>query len=292
MILHKRRVLEALQGNGKRQLRRLLQIKARPKAPVINQSLEHAVTRHTMICQDLLRLMPELKTEGLNGASVCEIGPGDCLATAALYAGLGASRITLLELEPPVLSSRQQDVLQQMRDKGLPLDVEVIQNGTTPTLDSSRVSYHQKLMEDFDAPPVYDFIFSYDVLEHVEDLVGMFRTCAKILKPGGRMLHVVDLGGHGQFEDPLPPLDFQTYSDWLYGLMFPPGHRATRRFIKDYTAAATEAGLVDISFQAERTIDPGELQRIRPFLRPEAQARPAEEISIIEFVLRGSKAQV
>jgi len=36
------------------------------------------------------------------------------------------------------------------------------------------------------------WVFSHHVLEHVEDLDGMFASAYRALRPGGRMLHVVD----------------------------------------------------------------------------------------------------
>lgn len=38
---------------------------------------------------------------------------------------------------------------------------------------------------------VFDIIFSSNVLEHVDDLDGMLAECGRVLKPGGRMIHVV-----------------------------------------------------------------------------------------------------
>jgi hypothetical protein len=67
-------------------------------------------------------------------------------------------------------------------------------------------------------------------------------VCFNLMKPGARMVHVTDLGGHGFFDDPMPPLDFQVYPDWLYSLMCPKYGRATRRPIGEYVASARAAG--------------------------------------------------
>lgn len=290
MIPHKHKVFRALRGNALRQLRILLRIKARAKAPVLAQPLEQAIERHAGICRLLFKLIPEIEGQGLSGASVCEVGPGDCLATAALMAGLGASHITLVEFQPPALSRRQIEVLTGVRQQGLPLDLTILQGGGAPKLDESRITYHQKLMEDFDAPPAHQLLFSNHVLEHVEDIEGFFRSCAQVLKPGGKMVHVVDLGGHGEFEDPMPPLDFHLYDDWLYKMMYPEGHRATRRFVGDYVQAASAAGFTAITTGAERSLDLAEVERIKPQLRPRARERSNEELAIIEFALTAIKA--
>jgi hypothetical protein len=67
-------------------------------------------------------------------------------------------------------------------------------------------------------------------------------VCFNLMKPGARMVHVTDLGGYGFFDDPMPPLDFQVYPDWLYSLMCPKYGRATRRPIGEYVASARAAG--------------------------------------------------
>ena len=78
-------------------------------------------------------------------------------------------------------------------------------------LNASKATAHQGLLENIGIPEAVDLVYWFDVLEHVEDLNGLFACCAKMLRPGGISLHKFDLSGHEYFEDPLPPLDFQTY---------------------------------------------------------------------------------
>jgi len=42
-----------------------------------------------------------------------------------------------------------------------------------------------------------DWIFSQSVLEHIDDLAGVYRALAQWLKPSGHMSHLIDFGSHG-----------------------------------------------------------------------------------------------
>ncbi len=50
-------------------------------------------------------------------------------------------------------------------------------------------------------PGSVDFLFSQAVLEHVEDLYALHRDCARRMKPGGLVSHVIDLKSHGAATD-------------------------------------------------------------------------------------------
>ena len=61
-----------------------------------------------------------------------------------------------------------------------------------------------------------DVIISRAVLEHVFDLDTAFGAMHRLLKPGGRMAHKVDLRDHGLFTDGgQNALEFLTVSDRL-----------------------------------------------------------------------------
>ncbi len=286
-MLHKLRVLKALKGNAIRQTRIFWGIKNRPKVPVLSLPVERIVERHSLICQRLVELWPP--GLNLNGESVCEIGPGDCLAAAAFFLAKGACHVDLVELQPPVVNAKQFQVLSSLKKSGFPISLDLISSDGTHTLNDRYVSYHKQHMESYQAESQHGFIFSFSVMEHVEDLEAVFRVAYRALHQGGQMFHVVDLGGHGEFEDPLPPLDFQTYPDWLYDWMYPVHHRATRRFLKDYKYAATEAGFKNIKIQPLRVADKSYAESIWKKLRPTARQQPVEDLAVIEFALTAIK---
>jgi SAM-dependent methyltransferase len=118
---------------------------------------------------------------------------------------------------------------------------------------------------------------------------AVFKAAYRALRPGGRMLHVIDLGGHGEFEDPMPPLDFQTYPDWLFKWMYPTHYRNTRRFLEDYRQAAAKAGIGNVEIRPLRIADKSYVESIHGQLRPAAQRQPIEDLAVIEFTLSAVK---
>ncbi len=287
-MLHKLRVLQALKGNALRQARVRLGIKSRPKAPVLAQPDANIIERHSMICRRLADYWPAGYV--LNGDSVCEIGPGDCLAAAAFFVAKGATHVDLVELQPPVLTEKQFSILTALKTKGFPIALNILSaNAGGYALNPGYISYFEDQMEKYQVADRHGLVFSHHVLEHVEDLEAMFTSAYRALRPGGRTLHVVDLGGHGQFEEPIPPLDFQTYPDWLFAAMYPPHHRNTRRFVADYRAAATRAGFTQIEIRATHTAEKNYLAGIQPRLRAAARRQPVEDIAVIEFTLTAVK---
>ena len=99
------------------------------------------------------------------------------------------------------------------------------------------------------------------------------------------MFHSIDFSGHSEFEDPVPPLDFQTYPDWLYALMYPPYSRVTRSLPSDHHAAMRRAGLVLDETRVLRRADPDYLTAIWPRLRRRFRSSPPEEVGILQGVL-------
>ena len=285
-MLHKKRVLRALKGNLIRQLRILSGIKARPKAPVLGQPIENIVARHMKLCGQLQSLLPP--DLSLQDTVACEAGPGDCLATASLLLGLGAKHVDLVEHQPPVVNKKQIKSLEMVKANGFPLALDII--GRDGTLDPNKVTYYREFMENYRAEDKYSLIYSFNVMEHVEDIVGFLASCYRALKPGGLILHMIDLGGHGEFEDPLPPLDFQTYSDWLYSMMYPLYERATRRFVSEYMEAVRQTGFTGQVLHKLRIAEPDYFKNIQPRLRATARRVPSDELAVIEFALVAKKS--
>jgi SAM-dependent methyltransferase len=197
--------------------------------------------------------------------------------------------VDLVELQPPAVNAKQLQVLSALKTAGFPISLDIISHGNVPALNHDLVAYHTHHVEEYQTENRHGFIFSHNVMEHVEDLDSCFKSAHRALRPGGRMLHVIDLGGHGEFEDPLPPLDFQTYPDWLFEWMYPVHHRNTRRFVEDYRRAAASAGFGNVKIQPTRIADKSYIESIRARLRPVARQQPVEDLAVIEFILTAVK---
>jgi hypothetical protein len=287
-MLHKKRVALALYYSARRWLRIRLGLKPRNRPPpVLGQPIENVIERHAGIARTFLDNFPS-KLD-LTNKRFCEVGPGDCLAMAGVALGMGATRVDMIEMCEAVVNEKQVQVLRALKAQKLPMDLSMIREGNPAQLNSQRVVYHRCFMEQFSALEQFDLIFSNSVVEHVEDLAGFHNSCRSALVKGGWALHIVDLGGHGEFEDPLPPLDFQTYSDSLFACMYPKYHRATRRFLSEHQKAILQAGFVVERFKVLRLADKAYMQALRPALRCAARQISPEELAPIEVAILATK---
>ena len=283
---HLREATTTLYYGLRRHLKMLLRLPPKPVAPVINGPIDMAVARYHQICT---RLLAELGPPPvLTGKVVCEVGAGDGLAVAALLLSLGAREVHLVEINPPVVSPRQIEILDQLQKKGLPVRSDAVLEAKPLQLKDA-VVYHQCYMERMDTVAAFDLIFSNSVLEHVENLSAFFSRCFRLLKRGGRMVHCIDLGGHGLFEDPMPPLEFQIFPDWLFWLMCPPFNRATRRAVGEYVQSAQSAGFTEVSVKPTRLTDPAYLEAVWPRLNRRIRCAGKAQVAVVEFLLLADK---
>jgi 2-polyprenyl-3-methyl-5-hydroxy-6-metoxy-1,4-benzoquinol methylase len=286
-MLHKGKVAQVVLRNARRRVRGMVGLRPRTTSPWSESQFEEALRRHT----ELVRLFLDHWPPGwdLAGKTVCEVGCGDCLSLAGLLIGLGAGRVELVEPAEPVLDPRQIKILENIRHSGYKVDASILLADGVVRLDTSRVTYHRTFMDSLNSAGCYDYVFSMSVLEHVEDLPGFYGACSRALKPQGRMFHLIDFSGHGELEEPVPPLDFQTYPDWLYDLMYPPFHRATRFFLSQHQQAVQSAGFVLDETRINRRAEPEYLQAVWPQLRRKARLLAPQEAGVLEAVIISHK---
>jgi SAM-dependent methyltransferase len=286
-ILHPDRVFRALYYGTRWRLKRLLRIPEKPYADVINGGYDMASKRYRRICETILMNLP--KSNSLDGGVAAEIGCGDCLAAADMMLGLGARHVHLIEYFPIVVTGGHAEALKPLVDDPmLPNQGEIFASDCIG-LNAAKTTAHQGLLENVGIPEPVDLVYSFDVLEHVEDLEGFFACCAKMLRPGGISLHKFDLSGHEYFEDPLPPLDFQTYPTWLFNLIFPKYRRAVGNFADTIMDAMRDQGLVIMGVVPIRKADPDYLDEIWPRLRKEARLRSREVVSLLDVIVIAQK---
>src|SRR5262245_54652340 len=87
---HTREATRSLYYGLRRHLRVLLRLPLKATAPVVQGPIDVAVARYLGICT---RLRTELGPGFFRDKLVCEIGPGDSLATAALALNLSARHV-------------------------------------------------------------------------------------------------------------------------------------------------------------------------------------------------------
>lgn len=259
-MMHRELVLRAV-GDGIRSrvrpyvltwLRSLLS----SRTPVPPELTDCVIHRHLEICEWLLGVVGG--PAQVTGRRFSEIGPGDCRATQLLLAHMGADSVEVVEPGAGPADTNDEKLLRALVDRGL-LSSENARVKRTADLDRPAATSTLTWPRHVEALAVaerWDVIFSHAVLEHVEDLPGFMRACFRGLKAGGSMHHMIDLSGHAAFEDPVPPLDFQTYPDWLWRVMYPPGRRNTRRHASEFVCAAQSAGFEGIMLRRDQTASP------------------------------------
>lgn len=281
----RRAYLGALYGRLKSFTRCILGKQRKPVSPVLALPMEQILERHAWICSLVREHLPGSNL--WSGRKVCEAGAGDCLAAASMLLGLGASHVTIVEHEPPITGSKQFEVLENLCALGYPCEKTILNHKNQ--LNESKCSLFTSYMENFPGSGDCSLVYSICVGEHVEDLVAFFRSCYDTLVDGGEMVHYIDLGGHGIFEDPVPPLEMHRYGRITYGAIYPRYSRATRRFISAYAKAASECGFHSISVRATRKADENYVKGILPHLKSHAAGIAEDELGVIEFVLHAKK---
>jgi len=128
-----------------------------------------------------------------------------------------------------------------------------------------------------------DFCYSVDVLEHVDDVRGVMRHHAKILRPGGVGVHAVDFSGHNAFAG--TDIDFLTCPDWAWNLMHSHLITSNRLRPSQVTGAALDAGLEVEQVVPTRTVTVERVEELRAKLNPRFANLPADELRILEAIV-------
>ena len=182
---------------------------------------------------------------GLDGfsGSVAEIGPGDSFAVALRILGSGADHVHAIDRW---VSRRDAEV--QRRIYGALSEQHNLAHlfSGAPGEDTIRnLSYHAgQPAEKFfrDCGLQFDAILSRAVMEHLYDPLAALDDMARSLKPGGIMIHRIDLRDHGMFSGH-HPLTLLTLPDALHRRMTAGAGRPNRVLIPAYRAWLAGSGL-------------------------------------------------
>jgi len=283
-LLHKKKAAAAAYYGTRWRLRKLLRLPDKPNLNVVQGDFQEAVERHRRICLTLLPYFQSVSE--LSGCVVAEIGSGDCLSAAGMVLGMGARHVHLLDQRQIVVSHEHKAIAEALSaDRHIPNCGHILMKDNPARLDPTKATTHTGLFEAAKLPEPVHLIYSFDVLEHVEDLSGFFQRCREISTPGTIHIHKFDLSGHEFFEDPVPPLDFQSYPDWLFNLIFPRYRRAVGHFADEIFEAMRTNGCIMEQIVPLRTADPTYLETIRPSLRAKARLRNDEILALLDVIV-------
>lgn len=135
--------------------------------------------------------------ESTRGKDILEIGPGqtlEVLETALIAGAASCTAADVLRYVPETQTKRTQINY-------------IIYDGRRLPFNSCR----------------FDCIWSHTSFEHVRDPATTVTECFRVLRPGGQLVALIDLGDHSHYGlQPLQPLklfDCLRYPEWLWNLM-------------------------------------------------------------------------
>jgi len=185
-----------------------------------------------------------LTDQRLQGARVLEIGPGESLGVALRFAGAGASQVVAVDkfvlLQRSAFHQTLYRTLSSALDEASRERIAAAVNlRDDVALDARRMSYVygkgiDEAVAEYPAES-FDAIVSNAVLEEVYDLDRTFEALDRVLKPGGRQVHVIDLRDYGMFsKHGFHPLEFLTVPDSVYRYMVESVGQPNRKLVDYY----------------------------------------------------------
>jgi SAM-dependent methyltransferase len=225
--------------------------------------------------------------DALSGQCVLEVGPGNNLCVALLLLACGAGRVVCIDRFPsrpnPAQSCMAYAALyDHMTEAERARCADVFTAGSvTASRDAGRklVYLWDCEVEEADrrlGAERFDLILSAAVLEHVYSVEAAIRSMWSLLRPGGRMIHRVDLRSHD--DDQRHPLEFLTYSPRWWRLMTSHTGEPNRVREGTYWRVLGEQGFEIIRRKVTHWINCEDVQSIRHRLAAPFRDLPKEEL--------------
>jgi hypothetical protein len=214
----------------------------------------------------------------LKGKQILEYGPGDTLGVGLVLYALGAKKVVCVDRFPlrskktgPVYRAILDGLSGAQRERG----ESAYRDGE---LDPAAVEYRVTHDGISGARAEFDLILSRSVLALVNRLDRTLDDIASALRPGGVSIHKVDLSSHGL--DRYRPLDFLTWPDPLYRLMYSRKGRPNRWRADKYQELARRSGLQILKMEPTGHTD---VAAIRESLASPFRAVPDELLGWLGF---------
>jgi len=204
----------------------------------------------------------------IKGKTVLELGPGNSYALAFNFLLSGTERTILVDKYPRRFDTDHQKKflkkeMKFFKDKyGTSLKGIITKDGKVKNEKIESIKASAERMKTVRSRSI-DIIVSVSVLEHVKDLKKAFKEMQRVLKPGGLMVHKIDLRDHYNFNRPLLFLKYskKTWENWLTR----EGYSYTNRFrADDIEEMARGMGFEVAKIKRNRVGNPIDLKRIHP----------------------------
>lgn len=253
-----------------------------------------------------------LTGEAIEGKTILELGPGDSFGVALRFIAAGAAKVITADRFIPIRDAGQQRAIYEgVLSRMTAAERERVDSVLTSAgIDLEGVGIDVRAGVGIEDAPSQigeasvDVIISRAVLEHVFDLDTAFAAMHRLLKPGGRMAHKVDLRDHGLFTDGgQHALEFLTVSDRVYEWMGEESAGLPNRRLQGYyervlaergystrfltTHLAGVDAEVEPHVPAEEGLPPNapieSVEAIRKRLLPRFRSLPATELAVAGF---------
>lgn len=166
--------------------------------------------------------------------TVAEIGPGDNFGVALMMLNDGADHVYAIDRFYSWRDAEQQKRIYEGLAKKYSFEHIFKGKHTESSIEGLTYSFGTPAEIYFkDSAKMYDAIVSCAVLEHLYDPIVALNHMYSALKPGGIMVHSIDLRDHGLFANK-HPLTFLTIPDAIYKLMSKNTGRPNRVLFSEY----------------------------------------------------------
>jgi SAM-dependent methyltransferase len=192
------------------------------------------------------------KDARIAGKRILELGPGYHMGVPLLFAAHGASFVAGLDKFVPFQTgpyfrefySRLRDTLPDGEKASFD---DAIQSQPRLALGPGRAQhiYGKELPDVVNdlGPGSFDLIGSNAVIEEMYDPEPIFQAQDRLLRPGGLMVHKIDLRDYGMFTKyGFPALEFLTVPEWAYRHMAETSGQPNRRRVNYYRDVARRLG--------------------------------------------------
>jgi SAM-dependent methyltransferase len=224
-------------------------------------------------------------------ANILELGTGPILANGVRFIAEGAASYTALERFDVL--RQDVEVRQAYREliKRLPPEQQqrcrgLLCDAGAPRLFDSRIKCLVTKIEEAVAKvesAKWDFVFSFDVLEHVDDLFSALRSIRSLLKPGGVMIHRVDVGAHNVNSN-VHRLAHLTVSDSVWRMVSSRRAICNRFRPQEFRAVADRLGFETLCFVPTTMLAREDIEKIRPRLWKRFADAPLDDLATLDFI--------
>ena len=186
----------------------------------------------------------ELTPAEVRGKRIFELGFGDNIGVGLRFLAAGAAEVVCLDKFYSKRDKEQERKIYQALRETLSgeeqrrFDEAVdLSAGVAPNPNRIKCIYGVDVenSEELKAAEPFDFVVSRGAIQDIFEPDAAFAAMDRILKPGGLMLHKIDLSDQGMFREyGMNPLTFLTISDSVYRLMAEGSGKPNRKKMSYY----------------------------------------------------------